>query len=471
VAELARSVLQYVRQNHLIRAGDRVSVAVSGGADSVALLRLLLDLRHELGIVLSVVHFNHQLRGHESDDDERFVAALAERHGLEFFCDRADVKAHAQSKCLGLEAAARALRYECFRRLLRDGVINHLATAHTLDDQAETVLLRVVRGSGSRGLAGIYPMLRLAGETETADRSIIRPLLATRRIEIELYLKGIAQDWREDASNRDLRHARNRVRHGILPRLESNFNPAVRVALAETAEIAQAEEEYWGRHISRLLPDLWKVPDAAGADRLAGQLSCDLPESLAVRRRIVLAAADRIGLKLEFKHVKEILQLAASPGPSGTATLPHGWSVRRERDLLEFAPPFAGAEAKDYEYSLTVPGLVEVLEIRTRFEAIIANRDNAVALDMSLDASMVGGSLIVRNWRTGDRFWPAQTKSSKKIKELLTEKHVTGTQKRLWPVLTSGAQVVWMRGFKTPRAFQPAAGAKKIVMIREVPML
>src|SRR6185369_14526205 len=149
----------YIRRHELIRAGDRVGLAVSGGADSVALLRLMLDLRGDLGVGLSVLHFNHQLRGAESDADEHFVSELAARHKLQFLSAAGNVKQYAAKQGLSIEAAARYLRYEYFSGLLRDGAMNRIATAHTLDDQAETVLLRAVRGAGTAGLAGIYPQV------------------------------------------------------------------------------------------------------------------------------------------------------------------------------------------------------------------------------------------------------------------------------------------------------------------------
>jgi tRNA(Ile)-lysidine synthase len=163
-------MLDFIRRHRQMRPGDRVGVAVSGGADSVALLRLLLEARSELGVVLSVVHFNHRIRGPAADADEAFVAELAHTHQIEFHCDSGDTPAHARQARLSLEAAGRALRYGFFRRLLEAGMVNRVATAHTLDDQAETVLLRFFRGAGTRGLAGIYPVLVVApGEAPASD--------------------------------------------------------------------------------------------------------------------------------------------------------------------------------------------------------------------------------------------------------------------------------------------------------------
>jgi len=490
VHALAQVVLAYIRQHNLLRPGDRVGAAVSGGADSVALLRLLMDLRAETGAVPTVVHFNHQLRGAESDRDERFVAELAANLGLEFYCEHGDVRAYAAAKRLSLEAAARFMRYAYFRRLLKEGVVNCVATAHTLDDQAETVLLKAVRGSGSRGLAGIYPKLQMSGferrgpsarisavrtqpRRNACSGAIIRPLLGTRRQDLEAYLQNLGQSWRDDPSNRDLRHARNRVRHGIMPRLERNLNPAVREALAETAEIARAEEAFWKQEISRLLPQFWKAGSVGAHGASAGELSCHLPEHLAVRRHIVLAAAKSLGLSLEFKHVEEVLNLAAlSARVNGAVALPRGWTVRREKDVLRFVPPSEQAEPTNYEYALTVPGSVDISEIDSRFEAAIVSRKQAShdPPECWLALTVAAGGLVVRNWRAGDRFWPAHTKAPKKIKELLAEKHLTGPGRQSWPVVVSGEELIWVRGFRTPRSLQPPEGATKVLVIREKPL-
>jgi tRNA(Ile)-lysidine synthase len=448
---LRQSVVEYVRRHELLKAGDRVGVAVSGGADSVALLRLLLELRSEIGLVLSVVHFNHKLRGEESDEDERFVAELAPTHKLEFHCQSGEVKQYAVEKRLSLETAARELRYEFFRELLRDGHLNRIATGHTLDDQAETVLLRIVRGAGSRGLAGIYPKLAVSGSQSGA---IVRPLLGTRRESLEVYLCALNQVWREDSSNRDLRHARNRVRHGIMPRLAANLNPAVREALAETAEIARAEEEYWQDVISKLLP----------ASELALDFLDGLP--LALRRRVVRAVAESLGVVLEFHHVDAILAVAAADEQAqGTMDLPAGWTVRREKGHLYFCPPDDLAPPTDYEYALLVPGTVSVIEIGSKFEAVLMNPGEADP-DYLLGREAVAGGVHVRNWRAGDRFWPAHMQEPKKIKELLADKHVTGRERKLWPVVVSGGEVVWVRGFRTPQQLQPRVG-EAAVAIRE----
>lgn len=457
---LAQKALEHVRRQELLKAGDRVGVAVSGGADSVALLRLLLELRKELGVVLSVVHFNHKLRGAESDADEEFVAQLAQGHKLDLHAGDGDVRGFAGQEHLSLEAAARKLRYGYFRGLLEEDRLSRIATAHTLDDQAETVLLRLARGAGTRGLAGIYPQLSVAGSQFSA---IVRPLLAIRRQELEEYLRFLGQGWREDLSNRDLRFARNRVRHGILPRMERHLNPEVREALAETAEIARAEEEFWRGEATRALHQTWSAEQGMQVPELK-----KLP--LALQRRVVRAAAESLGLRLEFRQVEEILEMiSGKPEAAKSVALPGGWNVSRERNSLRFAPRQV-RRATGYEYRLPIPGAVEVRELDTWIEAVAVSRRGEMQAynpEVLLDPSRLSQPLIVRNWRAGDRFWPAHTKSPKKIKELLQQQHVSGAARQMWPVVVSEDKIIWVRGYPAPQQLRPGEGAEEAIVIRE----
>lgn len=461
VQPLTTTVLAYIRKHALLKAGDRVGIAVSGGADSVALLRLLLDLRSEIGVVLSVVHFNHQLRGAASDADAQFVVGIAHHHTLEMHCESGDTAAHAAKKHLSIETAARELRYQYFRRLLADARLNRIATAHTLDDQAETLLLKLTRGAGTRGLAGIYPELSIPYSKNGA--TIIRPLLAIRRKDLEIYLKSLVQPWREDASNRDLRHARNRVRHGILPRLERFLNPAVRETLAETAEIARAEEDYWRHEVARVLPQVWAEESCS----LHSTALIALP--LALQRRVVKTACESLTPRLEFHHVEEILALTSSP-VTKSIELPAGWVVtRKKHDLcLQHA---AAAVPSDYEYPLSIPGSTLVPEIKSRLEVLLipGNRLESYNPDHLLNRARLGKELRARNWRPGDRFWPAHTKAPKKIKELLPGRDLTSSERKLWPLVVDGNKVVWVRGLPTPVELQPQDG-DEVAMIQEVPL-
>jgi len=531
-------------------------VAVSGGIDSVALLRLLLELRLELGIVLSVVHFDHGLRGAESDSDQEFVAGLAREHGLEFHAASGDVAQLASEEHSGLEAAARELRYGFFRSLLGsdevdeiepafpqglkpessgqlDGtaeavplpsptpphILDKVVTGHTLDDQAETVLMRLIRGTGLRGLGGIYPRILVEREDEDGHGEIVRPLLGIRRRELEQYLVDLKQPWREDSTNADSKFTRNRVRRLVLPLLEREFNPAVVESFAELAEIARDEEDYWENEISgwlgtvvqwsqpewtrglpgfegsqalvqiqvsqsALSPELLERLEQAGPAIMNASVSRPwlLTEPRAVQRRVVKAIGEEAGIPLEFKHVEEILRFAGEEGPSRKElSLPLGWKLLREPEAVVFVTPDLRRQERipDYEYALAVPGRALVAELGVVIEALLVTAQ--VTPEMApearvaeynpqelLRAELLPGRLTVRNWRPGDRFWPAHTKSPKKVKELLQERYVAQPGRRLWPVAVSGDEIVWMRGFPVPARLRAEAG-QGAVLIRETP--
>jgi tRNA(Ile)-lysidine synthase len=508
VQPLAHKVLDHIRRLELLKPGDRVAVAVSGGADSTALLRLLLALRSELGIVVSVVHFNHKLRGADSDQDEAFVAALSREHKLEFHTNSADVKAEAAARSLSVEAAARELRYEFFQQLVRpDGKghspLDKVATGHTLDDQAETVLLRVIRGTGLRGLAGIYPVVDLEDDEEVIGQ-VIRPLLAVRHQELTQYLNEIGQAWREDSSNRDPKFTRNRVRQVLLPLLEQEFNPSMATGLSELAEIARGEEDYWQNEVAGWMGTAihWSEPEWARSGQqglvqlqpfnpelqarlrepgpLVMNVTVDLlwllSEPLAVQRRALKAIGELAGFPLEFKHVEETLLFAADDDALGKQlSLPLGWSVLREPASLTFLTPdlrTAERMPPNFEYPLALPGRAIVPEAGIVVEAVRIQLGTERAEsnpDLLLDTSLLSNELKVRNWRPGDRFWPAHTKSPKKIKELLQEHHITGPERKMWPVVTNGSEIVWVRGFPAPAALR-AKDSGNAILIRDLPL-
>jgi tRNA(Ile)-lysidine synthase len=432
-------LIAYIRRHDLMRAGNRVGVAVSGGADSVALLRLLLDVREHLGLVLGVVHFNHKLRGAESEADEQFVRDLAGSYDLEFFCDSADTRAHAATRKCGTEAAARELRYGFFQRLIQQQRLSCIATAHSLDDQAETVLLRLLRGAGTRGLAGIYPQV-----TQTGG-SIVRPLLEFRRAQLRHYLRRSSQAWREDATNQDVSFARNRVRQEVMPKLHE-LNPALEQVLSETAEIAREEEDFWQQEITRRMPDCL---DARGSTLDLKKLAV-MP--LALQRRMMRAFAERHELRLEFHHIQQVLDVAHEPVARAErrVELPQEWDAciaEQELRLEKRSQKPAG----EYEYSLSVPGEVNIPAARLKIRAAHANGSRPQVSPAKV------GDLRVRNWRAGDRYWPAHTNEPKKIKELLQSRRVPANVRAHWPVVVTevdGAeQIVWVPGFEYPEQF------------------
>ncbi len=435
-----KRVAGYIGERGLFRPGDRVGVAVSGGADSVALLRALLELRGDLGIVLSAVHANHGIRGPEAHADEQFVRELAERYDLAYRLREFDVPAFAAAHKLSLETAARQLRYGFFHDLLAAQTVDKIATAHTLDDQAETVLLRLLRGTGTRGLAAILPE-RDSGP-ELRGR-IVRPLLAIRRVEVETYLRTLGQDWREDRTNADLRHLRNRVRRSLLPFMEREYTPAIYENLANLAEIVRAEEELWKPQVQRLLDAL--VSKTAGKISLARCPFLDQP--LALRRRILIALSERLRLPASFREIDHLVRLAEHPG--GRSQIVPGWQVTVTREALEFRAPVPPVQSSDYCYQLAIPGEVQVRESGHILRASIREASSAAGYNSAtfLDLERLEIPLQVRNWQPGDRYWPAGRKQSDKLKRLFQQQRIPSPVRAWWPVVFSGDEIVWVPGF------------------------
>lgn len=339
-----------------------------------------------------------------------------------------------------------------FRAVLRQGGADKICTAHTRDDQAETVLLKMLRGAGTRGLAGIHPELKL----ETG--SIIRPLLETSREEIVTYLTSIGQSWREDSSNLETKHTRNRIRHELLPLLERDYNPSLRTVLCETADVAREEEEFWNHYIASLAKHCIERRQDSVLVRLGGSLGL----VKAIRRRMVRYAAERVGLALDFHHVEQVLSQAQTE-------LPNGWCARwiSEIELL-LRNDRNEPSAQEYDLELPVPGSVPIsaLGVTIRVTEVSGKaeieRYNPATL---LDRSLLRGSLRVRNWRAGDRFHPLHRGSEEKLKRLFQEKRVPADQRPLWPVVVCGNRVIWSKGFPVDRDFAITPESTNAVLI------
>ena len=298
----------------LLRPGDRVCAAVSGGADSTALLLVLHERSADLGIGISAAHLHHGIRGAEADGDQAFVEDLCARLRVPLHVEQADVPAAAANDRETLEQAARNARLSFFDRLLASGVAAVIATAHTEDDQAETVMMKLLRGAWTEGLGGISP------ELSRQRGRIVRPLLSTSRKEVEAYLRAKTQDWREDSSNLSPEHTRNRVRAKLMPLLRE-FNPSVGATLCATALLAREEETRWQPEVARLLTQLSlpgkpvrgggrAVATAPGEQSIGFELERLRALDAPTRRRLVRLAAERLGQGLSFDETRRVLLLA-----------------------------------------------------------------------------------------------------------------------------------------------------------------
>ena len=416
----------------------RVAVAVSGGADSVGLLRALSDTAPELGLVLSVAHVHHGLRGAAADEDAGFVAVLVQELGLGFALHRVDTAAVARARKQTLEEAGRALRYAWFHELLAQGQADAVATAHTLDDQAETVLQRLLRGAWTEGLSGIHPVVACPGGVT------LRPFLETRRAEIVTWLRALGQTWREDASNADPAFTRNRIRHELLPQL-AEFNPKIAEQLARMATLARDEESWWTAELQRLLPGLLLPgrPVRGGGRAVsthpdAGSVGMELERlralSSAVRRRVLRAGAEQLGCVLHFEPTERLMAMVAPDGPRKqqlTAEL-RAERTPRELRLLREAPHAGPAEPEAVE--LPIPGEAEGFGARLR--AVVAPGVRADGL----------APAVLRAPRAGDRVKLRHSRVAKPLKDIFERIQLDAEARKTWPLVAWEGRIVWMRG-------------------------
>lgn len=390
------SVEKTISRYIMLVPGDRCGVAVSGGADSIALLHALHSLAPRWGLHLEVLHLNHQLRGDESEADAEFVRCTSERLGVPVHLASVDVRALGGN----LEEAAREARLRFFAEMAEQHQLRRIATGHTRSDQAETVLFRLLRGSGPQGLAGILPL--------TAE-GLIRPLLQVSRPEVEAWLRARGIAWREDSSNLDRAFARNRIRRELLPQLARDWNPNLEQALARLAEIVRDEEAWWATQMP-------------GAPILSAEGLRGMHPALA--RRFLRAACARWGETPGFEALESIRALAAETEGSGRLSLP-GLDVMRSFDAIRIAPRQTEPVERFWEFPITRPGLFTTPAGRFLIES----------------ESTLPQPMVLRNWRPGDRL------AGDLLKQSFQVARIPLWERRDWPVLECAGRIVWTRRF------------------------
>lgn len=452
-AALVSQVRAVIASHSMFERGDRVLVAVSGGADSVALLRVLHVLRHELGIGLYAAHLDHQLRGEAAREDAAFVAGLSEGLGIPCTVDALDVRALAQREKRSLEDAAREVRYTFLRRVADQVGARKVAMGHTLDDQAETVLFRLFRGSGRRGLAGIPPQ---------RDGLFVRPLLETSRCQILAYLKEIGQPFRTDASNTDLRFARNRIRHELMPGLLRRYGAGLPVRLGRTAQILRDEDAFLGAMAGE---GLCKATRDRDGHKIVLDMSVLLGYHISLRRRMLgQAFLEGTGRALGFEAAERLLGLMGSS--SGFASLPAGVMAQRSGDLLVLR--WRPVEA--FALSLTVPGSTTVPHLGAVLDLEVTERRAEDGDDWQSDASRaafdwgaVRGQLVLRSLRPGDAIRPFGMGGSRKVKRILMDRKVPRLLRDEVPILADAEKLLWVVGMTTSETARITEKTEKVL--------
>ncbi|MCJ7822411.1 MAG: tRNA lysidine(34) synthetase TilS [Armatimonadetes bacterium] len=439
----------------MIAPGDTVLVAISAGPDSTALLHALVQLRTRRRFRVRACHVHHGQRGEEANADAAFARTLARSLRVPFSQHRADVRAFADENRVSIETAARTVRYQALERAADRAGASRIATGHTADDQAETVLMNLLRGTGPTGLAGI-PSVR---------GRLIRPLLDVTRADVEAYCNAQHLEYRLDSSNLDRAFTRNRIRHDLLPALRV-AQPRVDAILCRLADIMGAENDYMAAQTAHALREVGaQRPEEIGVACAPFAL---LPKAL--QRRVLRAAVARLKgdeLDIELERVEALVALALSGRTGAIVELPGG--VRAERTYGEVvfslvAPP---SPAVSREWSLPVPGEVILQELGMALTAARSRARRAPASPMSalLDAQDNALPLTVRTRRRGDRFTPFGMKGSVKLQDFFVNAKVPRALRAWVPLLLCGDTIAWIVGHRISDRFKVTARTRRTIRI------
>jgi len=432
---LVSSVERTVRRQHLFRPGDTLVIALSGGADSSALLDLLTKLP-DYNLNLIVAHLNHCLRGVESDADQEFCRVVASRYAIPFESRRIDVKGMASDLRLNLEDAGRRARIAFLDETRVKYGAAAVVVAHHADDQAETVLMRLLRGSGMTGLSGM---------AHRNARGYVRPLLDISRSEIERYLRSCGLEWREDASNSDTIYLRNRIRHQLLPLLEE-YNPAIRSCLAATASLLSGDEALLDELTVRAYAESFLSGEGREVCSVA-QLRTLAP---ALRRRVLRHAFKQLTgtlVGVSQCHSDALIEMIDSARPNSRLALPHGVAAEREYDRLVLMHADEVASDADFALQITGPGSYQLpcgasLTVAVTSAATFSTDSGSVCFDLD----KVPFPWSVRTFRHGDRITPFGMHGRKKVKDIFIDRKIPPSERRRVPLLFCSDDLIWIAG-------------------------
>ncbi|HEY6395452.1 MAG TPA: tRNA lysidine(34) synthetase TilS [Candidatus Binataceae bacterium] len=441
-----------------VQSGDRILVALSGGPDSVAMLRAMLSLRARLGYQLTAAHLNHHIRGGESDRDEHFTAELCREIGIELIVGHASLLDAGGSN---LEERARQARIEFLNRAADSAGAAHIALAHHSGDQAETVMLRLLRGAGAAGLGAM---------ASHGPGRIIRPMLRIERPAILDYLDEIGASFVEDSSNRSAAILRNRVRHGLIPEIEREYAPGFSRRMASLATEMRSLNDFVSAAATREIASM-----RPGELELAQFRRFDEALQFAVLREFLARELGTLR-RVTRVHLEQIRKLAIEGPPNAIANLPGGWRAVRVYEVLSVGRAMAQT-ARAYSVSLSLEGETVVPDAGLRFIAAVRAageyampRDNYEAI-FDLRELTACDDLIVRNYRRGDRVAPLGMNGTRKVKELFVDRKIARTRRNSYPVVTSREGILWVPGLLRCRRALVKGAAETVLTVHAQPIV
>jgi len=484
-------VAQFCQKHQLLTGGDHVVVGISGGADSLCLLHLLKAMQADLPLTITAAHLNHQLRGEQAQADADFVADLAARWGINLYREQADVAALAAERKQSIEEAARQARYAFLWRVAQQVGAAKIAVGHNADDQVETVLMHFLRGSGLLGLRGMLPhtdisQLRLppaetAGLNQEAAPVIIRPLLATPRIDIETYCRAHGLSPRQDATNLDTTYFRNRLRHELIPYLE-DYNPNIRAIIGQTAQVITADVELLQHQLHKCWADIVKLE---AADRIDIDLAQWLKLSLGLKRSTLRRTVQRLRRHLRdisFEHIENAIEIIQRGETGRQATLPQGLLVTVSYHTFTVAPAHTEpALPADHPWlhagqvvPVIIPGQTLLPGSQWQLTAKLVTPDELRPGQIKqtgpwtayLDAEAVGRAPVLRVRQPGDTFCPLGMDGHRvKLNEFMINEKIPAEQRQYVPLLVAENRILWVCGHRPDERARVTAHTKQVVRL------
>jgi tRNA(Ile)-lysidine synthase len=491
VTDLLRSVSTYIERHQLIKAGDHIVVGVSGGPDSVTLLHLLQRLSVPLDLALHVAHLNHAIRGEDSEADVQFVAELAHAVGLPFTTETINIPRLSEEAGLAIEETARRERYAFLARVAEKEGAQTIAVGHNADDQSETVLMHLLRGSGPAGLRGMLPATRLRdyrlltrcgkppGAAVPPEMLLIRPLLGTTRADIETYCQDQELATRFDRSNLDTTYFRNRLRYEVIPEL-AKINPQFSERLCNLADVVRADYQLLQEFV-RVAQDTLLI--ATHPDAVIFDLARWREQPLAIQRALVRRSAYRLHCTLrdvDFDHVDHAVDVAQRGQTGAQAVLPRGLRLTVGYTTLMIAQAHAlhlPAErpwlAPDDEIAVAVPGTTPLPQGWTLHAQLPATwdlttiRENPNPLVAWMDAEALGDTPVLRTRQVGDRFAPQGMRGSEvRLSDFLINTKLPRRWRDHLPLLTSSDRILWAAGMRLSERALVSPRTERVIHLR-----
>ena len=476
--QLRKQVAGVIREHNLFRANDRILIGVSGGPDSVALLSLIYNTSRTNPPYseIFIAHLNHSIRGRESDEDEQFVTTLAEKYGVPLITEKRDIVEIARERKISLEEAARDERYKFFENAAEKAGANVIAVGHNADDNAETVLHRIIRGTGITGVSGIRPKRKL---TPVSTVTLVRPLLFTWRKDIIAYLKEEDLSYRIDSTNIEKDKLRNRIRLELIPHLEENYNAKIKKSLATLGETALQNSDYLEEKTKALFEDVL-VNRETPIETITLDINKLKGSPQILQQMIIKEAIIRLDIplkKLSNRNYKDILNTINSRKTSAVNVVKEYLNIRREGNELYLSKNRYCVEESPVisETEIKVPGETELVDMNCRVKTEIREiengflkefKQNKTAYEEAVDFDKISMPLTVRTRKQGDRFQPLGSRGLKKIKDFFIDNKVPVMERDTVPIVTMNGEPIWLVGFRIDDRIRVSEETINLLMIR-----